>query len=235
MIHEPSEANIVSKLDALGRWRYQGPVFVSSPQQTPSSSKRKLGKECENLDQSRCLDLENRWKNAVVEMKQAEEAEQDSDYLPDVGEISSWATSGLSLSQGNGMQVKVNGSGGKKGKRKRNQLSDEENGVWEPPPPDETLHIPGELVLGREGGRGTSAVHNAAHWPAKILAYRAPKHRKERPKYLVRWLDGTEGEIPRSWFYTMDEEEFAICKVRLLNMEIFGLLICMVACSARCF
>lgn len=220
MVHEPSEANIVSKLDALGRWRYQGPVFVSSPPQHTPSSKRKLGKECEGPQQSRCLDLESRWKNAVIEMKQAEEAEQDSDYLPDIGEISSWPTSGLSLSQGGGMQAKVNGSGRKKGKRKRNQLSDEEHGVWEPPPPDETLHIPGELVLGRESaGRGTSAIHNLPHWPAKILAYRAPKHRKERPKYLVKWLDGTEGEIPRSCFYTMDEEGFSICKVRPINIE----------------
>jgi hypothetical protein len=213
VIHEPSEANIVSKLDTLGRWRYQIPFFVSPPlPQTPSSSVKKLGNEYEGVGHG-CEELQNRWKNAVIEMNQAEEAEQDSDYLPDVGEISSWATSGLSQSQDSNKQVKMNGSGKRKGKRKRNEPSDEDV-AWEPPPPDDNLQIPGELVLGRDNpGRGNSAIHNVNHWPAKILGYKAPKHRKQQPKYLVKWLDGSEGEISRSCFYTVDEEGFAICKV----------------------
>ena len=215
MIHEPSEANIVSKLDALGRWRYQSPFFVSSPlQQTPSPSMKKLGNESEGVEQNHCEELQRRWKNAVIEMKQAEEAEQDSDYLPDVGEISSWATSGLSLSQDSNKLSEMNGNGKRKGKRKRHELSDEDV-AWEPPPPDDNLQIPGELVLARENpGRSASVIHSVYHWPAKILGYKAPKHRKQQPKYLVKWLDGSEGEISRSCFYTVDEEEFAICKVR---------------------
>jgi len=211
-IHEPSEANIISKLDELGRWRYQSPSFALSPlRQSPS---KKLGDECEGVERSPREELQSRWKNAVIEMKQAEEAEQDSDYLPDVGEISSWATSGLSLSQDSNKHEKMNGRGKRNGKRKRDELSDEDV-AWEPPPPDDNLQIPGEVVLGRENpGRGSSAIHNVDHWPAKILGYKAPVHRKQQPKYLVKWLDGSEGEIMRSCFYTVDEEGFALCKVR---------------------
>lgn len=209
MIHEPSEGNIVPKLDVLGRWRYQSPTFIP-PQEIALSPRKKHGNECE--EQNRREELEGRWKNAVIEMKQTEEAEQDSDYLPDIGEISSWPTSGLSLSQGSSKQPAVNPHGRRKGKRKQEEAPEDDN--WMPPPPDESLQIPGELILGRENpGRGASAVHNMAHWPAKILAYHPPKHPKQQSKYLVKWLDGTEGEIPRACFYTVDEEEFAICKV----------------------
>lgn len=216
VIHEPSEANIVSKYDSLGRWRYQSPIFVSSPLlQTPSSSRKKLGNECEVLEINRREELEGRWKNAVIQMKQAEEAEQDSDYLPDVGEMSSWATSGLSLSQAK--RAEVDDRVKKKGKQKRIEVSEEdvlEHSDWKPPSPDDTLQIPGELILGRENpGSGASAIHHMNHWPAKILAYKPPKHPKQQPKYLVKWLDGTEGEILRSCFYTVDEEGFAVCKV----------------------
>jgi len=80
--------------------------------------------------------------------------------------------------------------------RKRDDLNGEfQDDAWEPPPspPDDTLQIPGELVLGREGGeKGASAIHNVGHWPAKNLGYVPPSHQRQVPKYRVKWLDGTE-------------------------------------------
>lgn len=210
----------MSKLDALGRWRYTTPTFISLFQQQTIPSSKRSKTELTETETSRLEAIKQKWKDAIEEMRREEE-EEGSDYLPDIGEMvtrplpfmNPFPITGQTSSQGK----LPNGQGKKKGKRKRDDLNARfSDDAWEPPPPDDTLQIPGELVLGREGGgKGASTIHNTAHWPAKILGYVPPSHRKQVPKYRVKWLDGTEAEIPRFWFYTMAEENFAICKVRL--------------------
>lgn len=75
---------------------------------------------------------------------------------------------------------------------------------------DEELKLPGELVLGR-----TAQSVDIDHWPGKLIDYIPPTKPKTFGKYSVMWLDGTQGLIPRAWFYSTDQDEFASCKVCL--------------------
>ncbi len=152
-------------------------------------------------------------------MRREDEEEEGSDYLPEIGEVFTRPLPFMSPTSesSNNTHENLNRSGKKKkGKRKRGDLSDDSNDhVWEPPGPDETLQIPGELVLGRVTGSGSTASQQFDHWPAKILAYVPPSNPKQPPKYRVKWLDGSDGLINRSWFYTLADEDFGTCKVRI--------------------
>ena len=188
------------------------------------SSRKESKIQRTNIELRRREGIKQKWKGAVEAMRQEGE-EEGSDDLPDVGEMVTCPLPFMNpfpipdriTSQGRSLQSKFNGQDREKGKRKRDDLNGgSHDDAFEPPPPDDTLQIPGELVLGREGGeKGASAIHNMGHWPAKILGYVPPSHRRQVPKYRVKWLDGTEAEVPRSCFYSLAEEEFAICKVRL--------------------
>lgn len=113
-----------------------------------------------------------------------------------------------------------------KGKRKRKDISEtsaDEHQVtyvnkkeerWDEV--DDELDLPGELVLGRDGPS-----KDIDYWPAKLINYIPPTKPNQAGKYAVTWLDGTTGQIPRSWFYTMSEDEFATCKVWLSRSVLF--------------
>ncbi|KAF7311247.1 hypothetical protein MKEN_01026300 [Mycena kentingensis (nom. inval.)] len=93
-------------------------------------------------------------------------------------------------------------------------LSDpDDSDEWTPPEPDSDLKIPGELILGKDANRATQ------YWAARILAYVPPRNKNQKPKYRVIWMDATEAEIERGWFYTLTQKEFGTCQ--LGKMESF--------------
>jgi hypothetical protein len=193
-IKTPSAKNILSKLDMIGRPRFAKPAFVSSSSissNEPTASPRKKLKRDHG-------DIEKLWQTAVWEMIQDGEEQAGSDHLPDIGEAFNYH-----------IDVPNKREGGSKGKGKRKRTCDsDDEGFWEPPPADAGLDIPGELILGRE-----RALKTSAYWPAKIKDYIPPTKRTEQGKYAVIWLDASEQNIPRDWFYTTDEDGFALCTV----------------------
>jgi hypothetical protein len=84
---------------------------------------------------------------------------------------------------------------------------DTHDDLWVPPTVDESLNMGEEKVFARE------KKNSSLYWPAFVKYYKAPRNAKEKPLYGVRFLDETAGEIPRSWFFTSDQDEFATCKV----------------------
>ncbi|KAF8808984.1 hypothetical protein BYT27DRAFT_7254873 [Phlegmacium glaucopus] len=204
-IKTPSVENVLSKLDMIGRPRFNKPTFVSASSvasHTPTASPRKKLKR----DRS---DVEKNWEAAVLEMVQDGEEQAGSDHLPDIGEAFNYhfdATSSTTITAPVGIPTSMGKGKNKwKGKRKRTCESDDE-GFWESPPADSSLDIPGELVLGRD-----KVSKLTAYWPAKIKNYVPPTKRMEQGKYTVVWLDGSEQNISRDWFYTTDEDGFALC------------------------
>lgn len=203
-IKTPTAKNILSKLDTIGRPRFARPEFVppiSISSNEPTASPRKKLKRDRG-------DIEKQWQAAVWEMIQDGEEQAGSDHLPDIGEAFNYP---FDLSPTTSSAVVHNVGKGKsiKGKAKRKRTCDSEDEVfWEPPPADASLDIPGELVLGRERASKTSP-----YWPAKIKDYVPPTKRTEQGKYTVTWLDASEQNIPRDWFYTTDEDGFALCTV----------------------
>ena len=200
-INTPSVKNILSKLDMIGRPRFAKPTFVSAPSHTPVTSPRKKLKRDRDA-------IEKRWEAAVWEMIQDGEEQAGSDHLPGIGEAFNYhfdVTSSTTAAATPAVVPRNKDKG--KGKRKRICESDDED-FWEPAPPDLGLDIPGELILGREKASKTSA-----YWPAKIKAYVPPTKRTEQGKYTVIWLDSSEQNISRDWFYTTDEDGFALCTV----------------------
>jgi hypothetical protein len=193
-IKTPSSKNILSKLDVIGRPRFAKPAFVSSSlisSNEPMASPRKKLKRDHG-------DIEKHWQDAVREMIQDGEEQAGSDNLPDIGEAFNYHFD---------IPNKGEGKSEGKGKRKRTCDSDDE-GFWEIPSAEDGLDIPGEPILGRERASKTSA-----YWPAKIKDYVPPTKRMEQGKYTVIWLDSSEQNIPRDWFYTTDEDGFALCTV----------------------
>jgi hypothetical protein len=78
---------------------------------------------------------------------------------------------------------------------------------------DETLQIPGELIL----AKGTNSDKN--YWPARILEYVPQKSNKEKEgKYKIEYLDGFTSVVDRNAFYTSEEDRFGTCKVRLFEL-----------------
>lgn len=143
-------------------------------------------------------------------MRQHAEEDAGSDHLPDVAEAFVFTPFSTLADIGS----KNPPEGSRKEKRRRQSgsesepqaiLGSEEEG--DPPPWDGNMNIPGELVLGREK-------ELSDYWPAKILGYLPPiKRKRKEGLYKVEWVDGTQGEIPRRWFYCFEEKQFGDCKV----------------------
>jgi hypothetical protein len=76
---------------------------------------------------------------------------------------------------------------------------------WSPPPPDMSLQIPGEMILARE--KKTSKLH----WPAKIQAYIPPEDCSTPLLYRIQWMDNTTADIPRDFFYALEDDGFGTC------------------------
>ena len=205
-IETPSAKNILSKLDMLGRPRFAKPTFVSPSSislNEPTASPRKKVKR----DHGDLGDIEKKWEAAVSEMIQDGEEQAGSDHLPDIGEAFNYHFD-ASPSTSSAV-VPIVGKGKSKGKGKRKRTWDSDDDIfWEPPPADPSFEIPGELVLGRD-----KASKSSPYWPAKIRDYVPPTKRTEQGKYTVIWLDGTDQNIPRDWFYTTDEDGFTVCTV----------------------
>ena len=87
----------------------------------------------------------------------------------------------------------------------------EEEDSWEPPPLDDGIDIPGELVLARDKASTT-----VSYWPGRLQAYIPPATSKQQAKFTIMWLDGTTQDIPRTWFYRVEEDGFASCKVSMI-------------------
>jgi hypothetical protein len=203
-IKTPSVENVLSKLDMIGRPRFNKPTFVSGSSVVSNAS---MASPRKKLKRDRG-DIEKRWEAAVLDMVQDGEEQAGSDHLPDIGEAFNYHFDATSSMTTITAPIGVPTNKGKgKGKRKRTCESDDE-GFWESPPADGGLDIPGELVLGRD-----KASKISAYWPAKIKAYVPPTKHTEQGKYTVIWLDGSEQNIPRDWFYTTDEDGFARCTV----------------------
>jgi hypothetical protein len=203
-IKSPSAENVLSKLDMIGRPRFAKPTFVSflsvSSNEPTASPRKKLKRDRG--------DIEKRWEAAIRDMILDGEEQAGSDHLPDIGEAFNYHFDASPTTSSTVVPTNMGkGKGKGKGKRKRSCDSDDE-GLWEPPPADVGLDIPGELVLGRDKATKTSP-----YWPAKIKDYVPPTKRTEHGKYTVIWLDASEQNIPRDWFYTPDEDGFAHCTV----------------------
>ena len=89
-----------------------------------------------------------------------------------------------------------------------------EHDDWTPPEADDTLEIPGELVIARDKSKSNT------YWPAKILAYIPPprpktKNRKGHAegRYRVLFLDRSERKIMRAWICAPTDPGFGHCVV----------------------
>lgn len=106
----------------------------------------------------------------------------------------------------------------RKGKRKRHQSEPEEEEVYlssadEDGLVNEEMVVADDtLVFAREKNTRLTV-----YWPARILQYIPPKRASGEGEYKVEYMDKIEAKIPRSLFYTEDEEEFYTCEVRLFD------------------
>lgn len=209
-VKKPHATNILSRLDSQGIHRFTS--YESSRSSTALESllasprkKPKLGKH------EKIRDL---WESAAHEMRQHAEEDAGSDHLPDVAEAFVFTPFSTLADVGSKNPPEKS----RKGKRRRQSgsesepqatLGSEEEG--DPPPWDGNMNIPGELVLGREK-------ELSDYWPAKILGYLPPiKRKRKEGLYKVEWVDGTQGEIPRRWFYCFEENQFGDCKLGALE------------------
>lgn len=150
----------------------------------------------------RKVDFVSEWKDAVEELIRIETWENDN--LCNTA-WSSWSDVYDELTAGEKGEERETDDG---------ELSDlggpeTEDDRWSPPPCDAQLDIPGELVFCRD----KSNMRRTIFWPAKLVSYIPPTNRKEKPKYGIEYVDGTEVKAPRNWFYTSDDRDFCTCKV----------------------
>jgi hypothetical protein len=235
-IPNPCSGNILSKYDRNFRLRFQTLTFVFpnplSELDDVLASPRKRQKRDHGA-------TKQRWEAAVAEMRsdagEVTAGSDSSEDFPEVGNMFKHLTTparASSLSQFISTPWKLNSlpsNGSKTGtrkKRRRSSASDDgrrialavedEEDSWKPPPRDDDMEIPGELVLARE-----KAATTVSYWPGQLLAYIPPATRKQQAKYTVMWLDGTRQDIPRSWFYRMEDDGFTVCKVSALWLRCY--------------
>ncbi|KAJ3875103.1 hypothetical protein F5051DRAFT_71081 [Lentinula edodes] len=211
-VQNPCNHNILSLTDSLGRPRFGSPSSYRGTTSVFASPKKKQKRDLSTVDDS--------WQAAVFEILRDKEDEDDG--LPPIEFALSAASryASVSASQSTVTAPKRDTKTTWKQKKRGNDIEvidlDTQGDVesdWDPPEPDEMLDIPGELVLARD-----RADRRIAHWPAKLLAYIPPskpkkKTRQKEPKYRVLWLDDTEQEVPRDWFYACHEPEFGTCEM----------------------
>lgn len=216
-IQAPSHINILPLEDSVGRARFESPTFITASVLTEGveGSPRKKQKHDRGS-------REDRWRVAIGQLLHEKEDDPGSDAMPEVG------TLGFAVYVSSGPQTKTSPTKGVKGtpratgtrKRNKNSASDAEDGLdvdisgfkseedrWSPPPADDSLDIPGELLLARETKNAT------VYWPARIIEYRPPKERTESGGYLLEFLDNSQISVPRHFFFTAEEDGFTTCKV----------------------
>jgi hypothetical protein len=203
--------NILSLENSMQRARFDFPTFVTGTSffEDLQGSPRKKQKHDRG-------NQEDRWGAAVAELLQEKEDDQGSDAMPEVGTLGFVAyVSSAPLSPAK-ETPRAKGMGKGNAKRVSDPADDFDVEIsdfkcdedrWSPPPADDSLEIPGELLFARD--RQSSAIY----WPAKILKYVPPKKRTQEPKYSLEFLDNTVLEIPRKLFFTSEDDGFTTCKV----------------------
>ena len=198
-VPDPSERNI---RDADNSCFTASTFLISSRNESPvTASPTKKQK----------TDIVSQWHNAVNQMNEDQAENRDANVFEDSPTKVETPSGKLKA------RPRAKGAKGKGGKGKT--WSDDEDidlpidndnardDFWVPPPVDESLNIGEEKVFARE--KKTSSLY----WPAFVQYYKQPKNAKEEPLYGVKFLDEVKTEIPRSWFFTSDQDEFATCKV----------------------
>jgi hypothetical protein len=216
-IHSPCHMNILSLESSMQRVRFDFPTYVtrSSFFEDLEGSPRKKQKHDRG-------DQEDRWGAAVAELFQEKEDDQGSDAMPEIGTlgfvayVSSAPLSNSSPAKSAKATPRAKGTGKGNARRVSDSADDLDMEIsdfkhdedrWSPPPADDSLEIPGELLFARD--RQSSAIY----WPAKILEYVPPRKRTQEPKYRLEFLDNTVLEIPRKLFFTSEDDGFTTCKV----------------------
>ncbi|KAJ7073994.1 hypothetical protein C8F01DRAFT_1098925 [Mycena amicta] len=191
----------VTKL--TGEIRFPHPEYVSSSGPSPRKRQR--------LDKTA---LEVAWYDAVSYL-----VKDMDDTLPSVEFMKSARHIKRPPDANGKVSSSANGKG--KGKAKAISISDDELSAlsdiddepWTPPSADDTLNIPGELVLGKE------KKSERQYWYAQIVGYIPPATRGKTPLYKVLWVDGLQGEIERDWFYTCEEDGFGTCTLGKIQSQ----------------
>ena len=200
-ISDPSEPNVK---DASSGLFFTTSTFMNRTKEeedaslsTSASPKKKRKMELEE-------NVEKRWLDAVAKMDSykggGDSGGEESNDEEELGMSSSPSPSNMKKRQGNGEGREVPPPG--------------EDDDWTPPEADDTLEIPGELVIARDKQSSNT------YWPAKILAYVPPprpktKNRKGHAegKYRVLYLDRSEKDIVRAWFCAPTDPGFGHCVV----------------------
>jgi hypothetical protein len=163
-------------------------------------------------------DIESRWQAAVDAMNEDKNENADADE-----EVFNTPTKPVESPRGK-TKSKAKGKAGMKGRKGKAHSSEGEDtdmltdlssdghalkALFIPPPIDESINIGEEKVFAKEKKSASM------YWPAYVKYYKESTKAGEVALYGVRYLDETEKEIPRGWFFTSDQDEFATCKVRI--------------------
>jgi hypothetical protein len=189
----PSVSNLQPMTDARGRIRFGEYTMAIQRLQALSRSPRKKPR-MEETDFG--ADAVDRWKEGVQKMlrEYEDEGESDADPFPALNNNNNNTKPPTTKAARHAAPTPA---------------APRAASPFVPAPPDPTLDIPGELVLAREKNGST------VYWPAKLEEYVCPQGPRQKPKYRVEFLDRSTMAIPRNWFYTSEEPEFATCKVRI--------------------
>ncbi|KAJ7154260.1 hypothetical protein C8R46DRAFT_448088 [Mycena filopes] len=192
-IDTPHDGNIIPFVDDKAI-RFRDPVYSTSSPKSIAASPRKR----QRLDKLDKTDVEQKWRAAQLEaIHDYEKSEEfpDMRFLASVVGIPGYdAPSNLSDDDASSELSEV--------------VSSER---WSPPPADSSVEVPGELVLACETDNKPSKVK--VYWPARIENF-VPGLGPNKPgMYGITWMDSSTGVIPRSAFYTYEEEGFGTCVV----------------------
>ncbi|KAK1234375.1 hypothetical protein PQX77_002413 [Marasmius sp. AFHP31] len=230
----------IRPITANGHVRFETLTFPSPPLLSTTSVSKSPRKK-RKVDKSPSLTgLEEVYGRALAQALD-DHQEKDFDGLPPLSIALSRAAS-FSATNGPSSTSVAKGKG--KGKRRSTALkesisgdeltepeyvkSGDDESEWEEVEDsgaDIFLDIPGERVLCR-AKKSTMT----EYWPAQVLGYvPPPARRKKKGKgknpgavegmYRVVFLDDKEMEVPRSWFYSVNQEEFGRCKIGVFESE----------------
>lgn len=189
-VHNPSVQNVKDASDV---------TFTPSTFMLPAPGSDDAGIDA-SPRKKRKVDMESRWQDAVIRMNKYRSGDEEEDDE---------SLSGTSPTRKRSPMVQKVKHRPSSPDISLDDMDIEVADDWSPPEADPSLEIPNELVFARDKPTGVS------FWPAKIEYYKAPTKPKEKPRYGVLFLDGARRAIPRSWFFTSDDDEFGQCKVIL--------------------
>uniref|UniRef100_A0A8H8CNF1 PWWP domain-containing protein n=1 Tax=Psilocybe cubensis TaxID=181762 RepID=A0A8H8CNF1_PSICU len=213
-IFSPTKVNTIPQPSPLTKMKFKNPTYV--PSQNTSTGE----KEALNLTQD---DIIERWQGAIQDLKRdADIIMIDSDSSSNV-DIASLSTTDDDLpeyvslshpaSQSSSVPAKpvtsqASSKAAPKNKGKGKEKAKPNTRDWQylsANEPDMLLTIPGELVLAKE------KLQTNIYWPARIEEFVPSANPSRAGKYKVTWVDSSCQEIPRGWFYTSSQSEFATC------------------------